>query len=278
MAISQLAVRRLVEEPAFCNEVNSKWQSAVETPADLLSRCKALTTYLRKEFLDEGNSGAAKETNHIEDAVSEYTDSDLSWDDQQQVQQDPAFEQPPEAPSTPPHNEHNDPASPHGTASTADELQQLHISRPSSVAVLTERGALRRSAAICLQRYVRGFLVRRHCSLSDAPKGLLDKAAACEACAEHSKPTDLPGLLPWCPQRPGHKAKGATWKQQVASADMADVVPSTAMMALQRAQHRAKNIQAAEDYLQMVTSERVSQLLPSSRYETADTAVRPFPY
>lgn len=103
-------------------------------------------------------------------------------------------EQPPEAPSTPPLNECNDPGSPHETASTPDDMQQLIVSRPSSVATLTERGALRRTAAICLQRYVRGFLVRRQHKVSPPVSG------ATLGCANSTDHSDGPGL---CFAHPG---------------------------------------------------------------------------
>ena len=49
MAISHVAVKRLVEEPAFCEDLENRWHTtAQQQPLDLLNRCKALNSYLRK--------------------------------------------------------------------------------------------------------------------------------------------------------------------------------------------------------------------------------------
>ena len=112
------------------------------------------------------------------DTASEYTDSDISFTEQQVSVKQLASESPP-APSTPHQSEQAELSQQHASSATEDaqhqgpepaQLSNSCVSRDrqqhgsiqsSPVLVLTQRGSLRRSAAICMQRFARGFLVRK---------------------------------------------------------------------------------------------------------------------
>ncbi|KAK9864645.1 hypothetical protein WJX84_012335 [Apatococcus fuscideae] len=233
MAISHVAVKRLVEEPAFCEDLENRWHTtAQQQPLDLLNRCKALNSYLRKEFLSD-NPEAALSAHRDEDSASEYTDSDLSCAEQLNCDRQPALDECVVAPSTPPLSE---PSQNQHAKQLAEQQRSLCL---PATEPLSTRGAIRRQAAICLQSSV-------DCLDHSAVQTSSDVAGA-RSLRSLSKPAHKQRIMPG---------------EEMFLESVKEVLPGSAFLALQRAQQRAKDIQAREASLQRRTSDRVADLLP----------------